>query len=52
MMTPLVQLLQRHLPAWAILPGLVLIYFGAALMIILFIGHQPDQNPYMDVGAN
>jgi len=52
MMTPLARLLERGLPAWAIMPVLVLIYFAAALAILLFIGHQPSENPYMDLGVN
>lgn len=52
MTTPLSQFLERHLPAWAVMPALILIYFAAALAIVLFIGHQPHENPYMDVGAN
>jgi hypothetical protein len=52
MMTPLAQFLGRHLPARAMIPALALIYFAAALAIVLFIGHQPQENPYMDVGVN
>ncbi|MGZ0173638.1 MAG: hypothetical protein ACKVHE_29315 [Planctomycetales bacterium] len=52
MTPPLAKLLEHYLPARAVAPALILIYFAAALAILLFIGHQPNENPYMDVGAN
>ena len=52
MMTPLAQKLAQILPAWAVAPSLVLIYFAAVLLVFLLIGQQHHGNPYMDVGVN
>ncbi|MFT4555972.1 MAG: hypothetical protein ACKVII_27440 [Planctomycetales bacterium] len=52
MITPLARRLAQFLPAWAVAPSLVLIYFAAVLLILLLIGQQHHGNPYMDVGVN